>query len=112
MKVKKNFSSMDGTGTLKKALPTHEEKLLEMLTKESDQDVVNKGEFRRLLVEGSVTEDNESVNGTEDQPELNYEGIFDKENPRVYDEDGDELMCLESEKNRDSILKSLGNSEH
>ena len=43
VKIKKNFSTTDETQTAKKALPTHKEKLLEMLTKEIDQDVVDKG---------------------------------------------------------------------
>jgi len=84
-----------------------------MITKESDQDVVDAGEFWWLLG-GELSEEDESLNlnGTEDLPELNCEGIFNKENPHMLDDDGDKLMGLESEESRESILKWLGNSKH
>ena len=52
-------------------------------------------------------------------PNLDCEGVFDKENPPSVDEDGeevdddgDEMMRLDTEINRDTSLKRLGNSKH
>ena len=65
-----------------------------------------------MLGEEDVEENDKSVHGTEDQPELDCEGIFNEENSLQYDDDGNELMCLESVENRDSIHKRLGNLKH
>ena len=71
VEVKKDFSIANGSGKSKN-MPksTHEQKLLEMNTKESNQDVVIKGKFQWILGEELAVEDDGSVNGTEDLPEL------------------------------------------
>ena len=57
VKVKKYFCNVDVNGESNKVLPSHEQKLLELITRESNQDVVDKGEFWRLLVDELSEED-------------------------------------------------------
>ena len=80
--------------------------------KESDEDIVDEGEFRRLLGQGAAEEDDESVFGTEDCPDLNCEGMFDEDIASKSESDGDTDVCLDTEENREVLLKKLGNSKH
>ena len=69
-------------------------------------------QFARLLGLDAPLDDNESVHNNTPTPDIDCEGIFDKENPLVVDDDGDELMGLDCNKNRVATLKKLGNSKH
>ena len=71
------------------------------------------GEFCRLLNGDSILElDDDSVHGAEELTNLNCEGIFDEENPPMFNAEGDKLMGLESEENHEAVLKQLGNSKY
>ena len=110
VKVKKDVSGLDGLNeTQMKSLPSHKQKMLEMIMKESDDNIVDKGEFRCLLGKGASEEDNESVFGTEDCPKINCEGMFDEDIASESELDGDTVVCLDTEENRGAILKKLGN---
>ena len=113
VKVKKDVSGSDGLNeTQMKSLPSHKQKMLEMITKESDDNIVDKGEFRCLLGKGASEEEDESVFGTEDCPEINCEGMFDEKIESESESDGDTVVCLDTEENRWAILKKLGNLKH
>ena len=116
VKVKKDFeaSTKEGDKTNKnKFASEHERYLIEVVLTDKDKDTVDEGEFRRLLDGEEKGDDDESVNGsTNERPVIDCEGMFDNENPAVYDADGDELMCLDTETNPASVLKRLGNSAH
>jgi len=83
-------------------------------------DKENRRDFERLLNWEEGDGDNESVNFEEVTARFNVEGIFDDENPPKMednnesddDDENNDLMCLDSSKNRDGVLKKLGNSKH
>ena len=57
-------------------------------------------------------DDNESIYNDTPTPDIDCKGIFNEENHLVLDEDGDELMRLETDVNRVATLKKPGNSKH
>ena len=114
VKVNKDFTNIEETtNTDNTRWSAHKTRLLETMTIDAIMGAIGAGEYTRwLLGLEAPVDDGESVDVELPGTDLGCEGIFDQEHPPIFNKNGDELMCLETAKIRDGILKKLGNSNH